>query len=679
MSAEHGMPRRISFAMQASLMVVASSLFGLGCASDVSEFERFPTGPQGPSAPQGTQVAGAPAGWAGGGVNSNQYEVGRDTGVFRRGGASAYVRSRSVQTSANSFIYLSQALRADRFRGKRLRLSGYLRASDVTGDGFGFWMRADAATRTRAFDNMNGRRRMGTQEWDYAEIVLDIPDDVIGLVFGALLSGPGIGWMDDLRLEVVDSDVPVTAPVFDGPQTVSDTLGVKAFYERLGMEPVNLDFEANLTLPESEPAIIEWVRSQSVSFSTDDPGATDADLAPLRQMIGNASIVGVGEGTHGTREFFRMKHRVFQYLVRNLGFDHFSIEATLPEALAVDHYVQTGVGDPVALVRAMRFWTWSTEEVYDLVRWMRAWNASGGQPRLRFSGFDMQVPGVAIDSLDAFAEDIGAAAGDSVRAAYQCLGPLRTVSDGIWTAEYKKFATSQQDACRAAFGAVDSLFASRLAEWSAAHGSDRTLLMQRLARLVSQWEDLARASPPATTTLRDRYMAENVAWWRSRSNSSGMMLWAHNAHVGRQRPWMGSELAAKFGTQYLNVALTFSLGSFNAVRSSQGIVTGGLQTYSIGGSWPASIEALFDATGALRVLFDARAILTSGTPGTALRNRLTMRSIGAVFDATVGLAGYQTPVSLPDDYDLVIWFRSASASRLSLATGLNTHAVPNPD
>jgi erythromycin esterase len=204
--------------------------------------------------------------------------------------------------------------------------------------------------------------------------------------------------------------------------------------------------------------------------------------------------------------------------------------------------------------------------------------------------------------------------------------------------------------------------------------------MQRLARLVSQWEDLARAPTSfAGSVSRDRSMAENVAWWRTRSNSAGMMLWAHNGHVTRRRPMMGSELATRFGTQYLNVALTFSSGSFNAYLSSQGVVTGGLQSHTIGGAWPGSIEALFDATGASRVLFDARAIVNGGATVAALRHRLTMRTIGAIFAPTSSLAVYQGVTSLPDDFDLVIWFRTASESRLSLAAVSNAYPIANPD
>jgi erythromycin esterase-like protein len=49
----------------------------------------------------------------------------------------------------------------------------------------------------------------------------------------------------------------------------------------------------------------------------------------------------------------------------------------------------------------MYFWTWDTEEVLDMILWMRAFNASG-RGRVQFTGFDMQTPIVAMEIVRAF-------------------------------------------------------------------------------------------------------------------------------------------------------------------------------------------------------------------------------------------------------------------------------------
>ncbi len=124
------------------------------------------------------------------------------------------------------------------------------------------------------------------------------------------------------------------------------------------------------------------------------------DLRPFGQMVGDARIVALGEATHGTREFFLLKHRLVEFLVAELGFTIFAIEANWPESEIVNEYILTGKGEPAAALAGLRFWTWDTEEVFALIEWMRAWNAGHGPDRrVRFAGIDAQFPSLAAARL----------------------------------------------------------------------------------------------------------------------------------------------------------------------------------------------------------------------------------------------------------------------------------------
>lgn len=142
-----------------------------------------------------------------------------------------------------------------------------------------------------------------------------------------------------------------------------------------------------------------WLRDHAVPLKTVEAGNGFDDLARLKAMVGEAQIVALGEGTHGTREYFRAKHRLVEFLVEEMGFSVFSIEANMPESYALNDYVMGGEGNVERLIGGMYFWTWNTEEVRDLVEWMRAWNlaqkAKGSERRVQFTGFDMQTEKVA--------------------------------------------------------------------------------------------------------------------------------------------------------------------------------------------------------------------------------------------------------------------------------------------
>ena len=148
-------------------------------------------------------------------------------------------------------------------------------------------------------------------------------------------------------------------------------------------------------------ATTEWIRTNAIRLSTTEAGHGFADMQPLKALVGNARIVSLGEATHGTREFFQLKHRMLEFLASEIGFTIFSIEANMPEAYRLNDYVLNGTGDPAELLRGMYFWTWNTEEVLEMIRWMRAFNASG-RGRVQFTGFDMQTHTVALENLHQF-------------------------------------------------------------------------------------------------------------------------------------------------------------------------------------------------------------------------------------------------------------------------------------
>ena len=144
-----------------------------------------------------------------------------------------------------------------------------------------------------------------------------------------------------------------------------------------------------------------WIRANAIRLSTTEAGRGFGDMQALRSLVGDARIVSLGESTHGTREFFQLKHRLLEFLATEMGFTIFSIEANMPEAYRLNDYVLNGTGDPAELLRGMYFWTWNTEEVLEMIRWMRAFNASG-RGRVQFTGFDMQTHTVALDIVQRF-------------------------------------------------------------------------------------------------------------------------------------------------------------------------------------------------------------------------------------------------------------------------------------
>jgi erythromycin esterase len=317
-------------------------------------------------------------------------------------------------------------------------------------------------------------------------------------------------------------------------------------------------------------------------------------------------VIGLGEAAHGTREFFRLKHRLIRYLVERQEVRLFGLEANFAETLALDRYVRYGEGDPEEALADVYFWTWNTEELLALVEWLRAFN-DGREvgDRVRFYGFDAQFtagPAAALDSYlrttDRLAE-LGI--GDD---------PASLDDDGRLADDEETRVARLDAADRVVTTAGERLDIQEAAHvaatdrgtWQLARRHLRTLARTRDHKRARHTDDSGRA-----IAVRDRAMAANVAWMLDYANTDmdRIVLWAHNAHVSRTEdratdgtgaPSMGYHLAERYGEEYYALGFDFAGGTFQALAD----INDGyeLQACSLGdpprGSLTASLAASED-------------------------------------------------------------------------------------
>jgi hypothetical protein len=171
-----------------------------------------------------------PAGWYKGGNNPQDYTVGLDYIESMTGKASAFIKAKPGLISGSA--ELIQELKADNYRGDRVRLSGYLKVEMVTG-WTGIWMRVeDRDGDDLSMDNMENRPVKGSSDWIKYSVVLDVPLNSEKILFGLLLKGKGQVWVDNFMIERVNTNVPVT-----------DLLMKNSENSRRKILPQNLDFE----------------------------------------------------------------------------------------------------------------------------------------------------------------------------------------------------------------------------------------------------------------------------------------------------------------------------------------------------------------------------------------------------------------------------------------------------
>jgi hypothetical protein len=190
---------------------------------------------------QGELVSEMPAGWVLYGEYDGQeaydFYGGYDVEIKRGGARSASFLATEV--TSDDQVRMVQRFLADRYRGKRVRFSGYVKTNQVN-EWAGLWMRVDTFEKQGwAFDDMEDRLVTGTTDWTRCAVVLDVPEDAATIYMGAHLYGRGQVWVDDCEFEVVGDDVEST----DGTRLRGGRDRSYSIPNFLEDEPVNLDFE----------------------------------------------------------------------------------------------------------------------------------------------------------------------------------------------------------------------------------------------------------------------------------------------------------------------------------------------------------------------------------------------------------------------------------------------------
>ncbi|WP_126245108.1 erythromycin esterase family protein [Chitinophaga rhizosphaerae] len=373
-----------------------------------------------------------------------------------------------------------------------------------------------------------------------------------------------------------------------------------------------------------------------IALSSTDPAADYTDLLPLKNQLSHATVIGAGEGTHGSREFFRMKHRLFRFLAEEMGFTVFAMEDSPVGAALIQKFVDTGEGNPAAIIREHFHKVYQVQELSDFVYWMRDYNLHHDK-KLRFAGFDCQQMHYFHQQLTEL----------STRYDLPCFAPLLnyTADTGV------TFSKAMEPVIRI----CDSLIRVLPAEMKGVSDEDWRLARFWLNNILAAAHEfqMQEGDWEQSFNTRDSMMANNIFWIAEKYKGEKMMLWAHNSHLGNVysdsgfvfRP-MGGHLRKAYGQRYQNIAMLTGTGTYRAQPDHHVAPdTGHAIVPPIAGSAEAQLQAY-------KIPMFILPLKYSGIRG-------RMRTIGSI------ASEYQFtlwPVALLERFDWVVYMEKTSSA-----------------
>lgn len=293
------------------------------------------------------------------------------------------------------------------------------------------------------------------------------------------------------------------------------------------------------TTPTTVPTA--WTRRHTHALTSLDAHADLGDLEPLRRIVGDARVVAIGEGAHFVQEFSQVRQRVLRFLAERCGFTVFAFEYSFAAADDLDAWLHGRDDRPLEQV-APAAAGWGAA---DLMAWLREYNTTGPAP-LRFVGVDLPEAGGALrPALEPLADLLAVIDPESEALARRAI----TISDeflaglGSGAAAAPAWAglpTASQDELTALLArlelrlrAVGPLMTDR-AQAGLVHRAERLPAGARATDyMFGAMNDLyAGAGKTADISMRDRYMAETLAWHLHEAGPEAkVVIAAHNNHI----------------------------------------------------------------------------------------------------------------------------------------------------
>ncbi|MBL0385996.1 erythromycin esterase family protein [Tumebacillus sp. ITR2] len=279
--------------------------------------------------------------------------------------------------------------------------------------------------------------------------------------------------------------------------------------------------------------IVEEIRNHSLRLDSHD------DLDELVDAIGDAQIVMLGEASHGTSEFYSLRMELSKRLIERKGFNFIGVEGDWPSCYSLNQYVKNTSGAPGSVREAVGAfnrwptWMWANQEVMELGKWMRGFNANRDESkRVGFYGLDMYSLWESMEEVLKYLEETNSPELFKAKRAFACFEPYSREGQTYGMAAAYLHETCEEEVVKLLTSLQERRFNGRVeseAELSAELNAMVAVNAERYYRsMVRGGND--------SWNIRDTHMVEALnQLMRFHGTGAKAIIWEHNTHIGDAR------------------------------------------------------------------------------------------------------------------------------------------------
>ncbi len=321
-----------------------------------------------------------------------------------------------------------------------------------------------------------------------------------------------------------------------------------------------LFFEGCFAIAGDDSLKVQQVKSKIRPLASAEANAEDGDLLFLLETLKGKEIIAAGEATHGSKEFFTMKHRLFRLLCERGDVKIFGLEESYAAGLMVNEYIN-GKNNLKAtdVVMKMSF-MWRTKEMKEMIEWMKNYNDDIlHKDKIVFFGFDFHGPHHATKLLYKYFEKTDTTYLSKVKPFLKKFEEVTYPKEKISAKEFTENANS--------IAQIRATLKNNKEKYISLAGEEKWIETDHLLECLFQYTD-AYKSGDVDFFKRDPYMSSNVKWMHNLKPGNKMMLWAHNEHVasGGNLPAMGKLVKQEFGDKFYNIGFVFNEGEYTGTK-----------------------------------------------------------------------------------------------------------------